>query len=72
MEFVTRRPLSAQIPFFSRRSATETVATPQPESPDPQLAQLIKNQKRVNDLIHICDLDTNGKLNCRWVKACLL
>ena len=72
MEFVIRRPSSAQIPFVSPRSATESVAKPQPESQSQQLAQLIKNQKRVNDLIHVCKLDTNGKVNCRWVKACSL
>ena len=72
MEFVTRRPLSAFCAFFSTRSAIKPVAQLPSESPSPPLAQLIKNQKRVNDLIHVCDLDPKGKLHCRWVKACPL
>lgn len=72
MEFFIRRSPSALFPFFSPRSVTEPIIPSQPESPTPQLTQLIEKQKRVNNLIYVCDSDTNGKLNCRWVKACPL
>ncbi len=70
MEFITRRPLT--FPFFSARSDAKPVANPEPESQALQLSQLIKQQPSVNDLIYYCDNDDNGKLNCRWIKACSL
>lgn len=58
MEFITRRPIT--FPFFSPRGDAKPVA------------QLIKQQKSLNELIYYCSHDGNGKLDCRWVKACSL
>jgi hypothetical protein len=31
-----------------------------------------KKINKGNDLIFFCDVDSQGKLSCRWIKACLI
>lgn len=37
-----------------------------------QLPQVIEYPKSSHSLIHICDVNEEGTLQCRWVQACLI
>ena len=78
MEYITFPSLSNLLFFFSTTPVTEPVTSPEPETDDEpetndkELLLLLNQQKQINDLVYVCDLDNKGKLNGRWVKACSL
>ena len=70
MELIARTPLSSLLGFFAPRSTSKEVNNLQDQNQEVQLSQMIKQQKCINDLVYVCDINDDGQLNCRWVKAC--
>jgi hypothetical protein len=72
MEFIVRRPLSKFLAFLSSEPKVTAKFESEYQSQPEELLHLLKSQKQVNDLVHFCQLDANGKLKCQWVQACHL
>ena len=70
MESTTFSPLSNLLSLFSRTPVTEPAKTPEPKSQLPTLSQMLNQQKQINNLVYVCQLNHEGKLSCNWVKAC--
>ncbi len=72
MSLIVHHPFSGLLGFLFPRSTREVISQPQPESQALQLSQMIQQQKRINDLVWVCEKDRDGKLDCQWVKENLL
>ena len=70
MESTARRPFSGLFAFFAPRSTPVTPTDPQPLSQAEQLSLMIRQQKRINDLVYVCQRNEKGQLIGNWVKAC--
>jgi hypothetical protein len=68
MEFTNRLPLIFR--FFIPNQSVEKLDTDQPRFQQDELKELIKNQKSRNNLTQVYYIDSDKKIQSKWVQTC--